>query len=46
MLFVETDTLSDTVADYITAQAPDAAVIFGGVVAVSQDVEDAIAALL
>lgn len=46
ILFTESDTLSGVVSDYISEQDPDAVIIFGGVAAISQDVEDEIAALL
>lgn len=48
MLLVATDSLPATVESYLTANAAsiDAAVVFGGTAAISQDVEDDIAAAL
>lgn len=46
MLFVETDSLPEAVSDYITEQGVDSVAIFGGVAAISAEVEDAIDALV
>ncbi len=46
ILFVETDALPGAVSDYITDNEVDGVAIFGGVAAISAEVEDAISALI
>ena len=46
ILFVETDSLPQVVADYITDQGVDSVAVFGGVAAISAQVEDALSALV